>query len=105
VAVIPAKVAVTFAAPPTVHVFVPVQPPPQPLKDTRALLRVAVRTTEVPFTKLPVHVEPEPQLMPAGELVTLPGPVPVTVTLKLVTNVAVRTGLVRLDGLVSREAD
>jgi hypothetical protein len=95
VAVIPVKVAVTVAAELTVHVLVPVQLPLQPLKTTRTLLRFAVRTTEVPTRKLALHVAPEAQSMPAGELWTLPGPLTVTVTLKVPTNVAVRTGPLR----------
>jgi hypothetical protein len=105
VAVTAAKVAVTVAAELTVHVLAPEQLPLQPLKTIRPLGRVGVRTTEVPASKPALHVAPDAQAIPAGELVTLPGPLTVTVTLNVATNVAVTTGLVRLDGLLRRGAD
>ena len=90
------KLAVTVAAELTVHVLVPVHEPLQPLKMLRKLpLLVAVSTTDVPITKFALHVVPAAQLIPAGALVTLPEPLTVTVTLKVVASVAVRTGELR----------
>jgi hypothetical protein len=72
------KVAVTAVAELTVQTAVFVQPPPlQPL-NVLPEVGVAVRLTEVPRANDAVQVEP--QLMPAGELVTVPGPVTVTPT-------------------------
>src|SRR3989442_12043643 len=71
-----AKVAVTVVAAlrVTVHVPVPEQPPPvQPVKVEPAA-GVAVNVTAVPLAKLAVHVAP--QVIPAGELLTVPLPVP-----------------------------
>jgi hypothetical protein len=89
------KLAVTVAAELTVQVLVPVQEPLQPLKRLRTPLLVAVSTTELPTTKLALHVAPDAQLIPAGALVTPPEPLTVTVTLKLVMGVAVSTGELR----------
>jgi hypothetical protein len=89
------KLAVTVAAELTVQVLVPLHEPLQPLKRVRTPLLVAVSTTEVPTRKLALHVAPDAQLIPAGVLVTLPEPLTVTVTLKVVTNVAERTGELR----------
>jgi hypothetical protein len=60
--------------------------PDQPAK-TDPLAGTAVRVTTVPLTKL--LEQPLPQFMPAGELVTLPLPVParLTVTVKLAAGV------------------
>ena len=60
-----------------VQVPVPVQAPllDQPVK-TLPVAGVAVRVMEVPLVKLLVQVVP--QLMPVGELVTVPEPVLVT---------------------------
>src|SRR5262245_65859179 len=74
------KVAVTDVAPITVttHVPVPVQPPPlQPVKVDPAT-GAAVRVTMVPDVNETEQVVP--QLMPAGELVTEPPPVPALLT-------------------------
>ena len=74
------KVAVTVVAAEmvTVQVLVPEQPPPvQPLKVEPAA-GAAVRVTAVPLVKLAAQVAP--QVMPAGELVTVPLPVPAGVT-------------------------
>ena len=74
------KVAVTVVAAETVTVQVPVpeQPPPvQPLKVEPAA-GAAVRVTVVPLVKLAEQVAP--QLMPTGELVTVPLPVPAGAT-------------------------
>src|SRR5438046_1785759 len=79
------KVAVTVVAAETVPTQVPVpeQPPPlQPVKVEPAA-GVAVSVTAVPLVKLAEQVAP--QLIPAGELVTVPLPVPawLTVSAKL----------------------
>src|SRR5439155_10877481 len=74
------KVAVTGVAAETVTVQVPVpaQPPPlQPLKVEPAA-GAAVSVTAVPLVKLAEQVAP--QLIPTGELVTVPLPVPAGVT-------------------------
>ena len=62
----------------TVHVPVPEHPPPlQPVKVEPAT-GVAVSVTAVPLVKLAAQVAP--QLIPTGELVTVPLPVPAGVT-------------------------
>src|SRR5207244_814751 len=74
------KVAVTVVAAETVttHDPVPEQPPPaQPVKVEPAA-GVAVNVTVVPLAKLAEQVAP--QLIPAGELVTVPLPVPALLT-------------------------
>src|SRR5204862_7070659 len=74
------KVAVTVVAAETVttHVPVPEHPPPrQPVKVEPAA-GVAVSVTAVPLEKLAEQVAP--QLIPAGELVTVPLPVPALLT-------------------------
>src|SRR3989441_2703522 len=76
------RVAVTVVAGETVttQVRVPEQPPPvQPVKVEPAA-GVAVSVTAVPLAKLAVQVAP--QVMPAGELVTVPLPVPAGVTVR-----------------------
>ena len=69
------KVAVTVVAAlsVTTQVLVPVQPPLQPL-NVEPVCGDAVRVTTVPIVNEVVHVVP--QLMPAGELVTVPTPAP-----------------------------
>lgn len=62
----------------TVHVEVPVHAPPQPA-NVEPLAAAAVSVTDVPLAKLVVQVVP--QLMPDGEDVTVPVPVPIFVTL------------------------
>lgn len=58
------------------QVPVPEHAPPHPVND-EVESGVAVSVTEVPAGKLNEHtVPPFPQLIPAGELVTLPAPVP-----------------------------
>src|SRR5215510_2737380 len=76
------KVAVTVCGAFTVRlqVPVPVQLPLQPLKDEPAA-GVAVRVTPVPLANAAEHVTP--QLMPAGELVTVPVPAPAVLTLSV----------------------
>ena len=65
----------------TVQAPVPVQPPPlQPLK-VEPVAGVAVRVTVLPLVKLTEHVVP--QVIPAGELVTVPLPVPVLLTVSV----------------------
>src|SRR5436309_2657833 len=74
------KVAVTVVAAETVttHDPVPEQPPPlQPVKVEPAA-GVAVNVTAVPLAKLAEQLAP--QLIPAGELVTVPLPVPALLT-------------------------
>jgi hypothetical protein len=76
------KVAVTEVAVLTVHVQVvevPEQAPLQPVKVEPAA-GVAVRLSSVPGATL--SVQSVPQEMPAGELVTVPEPEPVLVTVR-----------------------
>lgn len=79
----PAKVAVTVLSESIVTVQEPVPehpPPDQPVKvepDAGVAARIAV----APLVTFAVQVEP--QLMPAGEEVTVPLPVPLLLTLKL----------------------
>ena len=61
----------------TVHVPVPVQAPDQPA-NVEPEPGAAVKVTDVPLAKLALHVDP--QLMPAGLLVTVPVPVPASAT-------------------------
>jgi len=62
----------------TVHVPVPVQPPPlQPVKLEPAA-GAAVRVTAVPLANEAEHVAPH--VMPAGALVMVPLPAPVLLT-------------------------
>jgi hypothetical protein len=75
--VVDLKVALTVAAAVTVQAPVPEQPPLQPLKVLPEV-GVAVSATEVPFANDAEHVAP--QLIPAGELVTVPGPLTDTPT-------------------------
>ena len=70
--------AVTLAALLTVQVPVPEQAPPQPLNTKAGPAGVAVSVTDEPLVKLAEHVEP--QLIPPGELETLPCPEIVTPT-------------------------
>src|SRR5258705_12143977 len=86
-----AKVAVTpvAAASVTVQDPVPVQPPPlQPVKAELAPA-LAVSVTEGPLLKVAAHTGP--QVMPAGLLLTVPGPRPAvaTVSTKFLLNVPV----------------
>ena len=65
----------------TTHVPVPEQPPPlQPPKGKPAS-GTAVRVTTVPLLKAKEQVAP--QAIPTGELVTVPVPLPVLVTVKV----------------------
>ena len=72
--------AVTFCAEliATVHAPVPLQAPLQPANVDPAE-GPAANATEVPAAKLALHVPP--QLIPAGELVTVPKPLPALATL------------------------
>ncbi len=76
------KVAVTFwaALMVTLQAPVPVQAPLQPV-NTDPAAGVAARLTTVPELYWAEHVAP--QLIPAGELVTVPVPVPPGVTVKV----------------------
>ena len=64
----------------TVQAAVPVQAPLQPA-NVDPLAAAGVSVTEEPLLKLAVQVEP--QLMPAGDEVTVPVPVPLFVTARL----------------------
>jgi len=57
----------------------PVQPPPVKPAKVDPEFGVAVSVTAVPLAKLALHVVP--QVIPAGELVTDPAPVPAAATL------------------------
>jgi hypothetical protein len=65
----------------TWHVPVPEQPPPDHPVKVEPPVGVAVSVTGVPAANWALHVEP--QLMPAGELDTVPVPAPVFVTLSV----------------------
>jgi hypothetical protein len=72
----------------TVHPPIPVHAPPQPA-NVEAPFGVAVRVTLVPSSK--GWLQSVPQLIPAGELITVPPPLPdfVTVSTGFVVKVAV----------------
>src|SRR5207247_6584939 len=74
------KVAVTVVAAETVtkHEPVPEQPPPLPPVQVEPPAGRAVSVTAVPLVKLAEQVAP--QVIPAGELVTVPLPVPALLT-------------------------
>lgn len=59
------------------QVPVPVHAPDQPVKSELAS-GLAVSVTDVPLVNVALHVDP--QLMPAGTLVTVPVPLPASVT-------------------------
>ena len=67
-------VTVVAAVRVTTHVPVPVQPPPDQPPNVDPALGFAVSVTALPLAKLALHVVP--QVMPAGELLTVPAPVP-----------------------------
>ena len=73
----------------TWHCPVPEQPSPLQPANTEPSAAVAVKVTTVPLVYCAEHVAP--QLMPAGELATVPEPEPafVTVSWKLTTGVTV----------------
>ena len=74
----------------TLHVPVPVQPPPLQPVNVEPAAGVAVRVTTVPLVKPVEHVAP--QEIPAGALVMLPLPAPDFATVSVnedCTNVAV----------------
>ena len=62
----------------TVHVPVPVHPPPDQPANVELALGVAVRVTDVPA--LYGSVQSVPHVMPAGDELTVPVPVPVSAT-------------------------
>jgi len=74
VAVLKVAVTVVAAIRFTVQAPVPVQPPPDQPPNVEPEVAVAVSVTAVPLAKLALQVDP--QVMPAGELVTVPVPVP-----------------------------
>ncbi len=78
-----AKVAVTAVAAviDTVHVPVPLQPPPDQPANLDPARGVAVRTTLVPVPNWAEHVAP--QSMPTGLEVTVPAPGPATLTVRV----------------------
>jgi hypothetical protein len=73
------NVAVTAVLALTVmlHVLVPLQPPVQPA-NVEPAFGAALSVTTVPLWKLALQVDP--QLMPAGLLLTVPLPVPAPLT-------------------------
>ena len=73
------KIAPTAESPSRVrlHGAVPEHPPVHPVK-VEPSLGFAVSVMDVPVAKLALHAEP--QLMPAGALVTVPVPLPESVT-------------------------
>ncbi len=79
--VLSVNVAVTLIAAviETVQVPVPVQPPPDQPVNVEPEPAAAVSVTEVPLVY--GSVQSAPQLMPAGDEVTVPAPVPALVTL------------------------
>ena len=62
----------------TLHVPVPVQPPPLQQVNVEPVAGVAVKVTAVPLAKAAEQVAP--QEMPAGALATVPVPAPAFVT-------------------------
>ena len=76
------KSATTEAAAVIVTTQVPVPLQPEPLQPVKVELTsgVAVSVTVVPWVKFAEHVAP--QSIPAGELVTVPDPVPVLLTFR-----------------------
>lgn len=58
------------------HVPVPVQPPPDHPDIAEPVAGKAVKVTTVPWLYAPEQLVP--QLMPDGELVTVPEPLPVS---------------------------
>ena len=65
----------------TVQVPVPEQPPPAQPEKVEPAAGAAVSVTAVPLVKLAAQVAP--QVIPAGELVTVPLPVPAGVTVRV----------------------
>ena len=76
------KVAVTVRAVviATVQLLVPVQAPVQP-ENVFPELAVADKVTDLPLAYS--SVQSEPQLIPAGELATVPVPVPDLITVRV----------------------
>jgi hypothetical protein len=74
-------VTVLFALMVILQVPVPEHPPPLHPANNEAEFADAVRVTAVPLLKESEHVEP--QLIPVGELVTVPPPVPASVTVRV----------------------
>ena len=65
----------------TVQGPAPAQPPPLQPVNVEPAAGAAVSVTAVPLAKLVEHVAP--QVIPAGELVTVPLPVPAVVTVRV----------------------
>ena len=75
----------------TWQVPVPEQPPPdQPAKVDPAV-GLAVKVTAAPWLNCAEHVEP--QLIPPGELVTVPLPVPALLTVSVCCGTAVKVAV------------
>ncbi len=97
------KVAVTVVAAVmfTVQEPVPEQPPPLQLEKVEPVAGVAVRVTALPLGKLAEQLVP--QLIPAGELVTVPLPVPAVLTVRAKVWLKVAVTVVVADMLTVQE--
>src|SRR5215204_3437997 len=69
----------------TTHDPVPLQPPSLQPENVEPLAAVAVSVTSLPVVKAPEALpQPSSQLIPAGELVTVPIPLPALFTVNVV---------------------